>query len=85
MSERKRRAKCNDLRCGWVGDSDDALRAPNPFDPEDELTACPKCREVNQLIAACDEPGCTKDGSCGTPTEDGYRTTCFAHRPEPRP
>lgn len=29
----------------------------------------------------CDEPGCRKQSSSGTPTLDGYRRTCFDHRP----
>jgi hypothetical protein len=27
----------------------------------------------------CDEPGCTEDGTCGWPTESGYRRTCYRH------
>ena len=27
----------------------------------------------------CDEPGCTKESSCGWPTEGGYRRTCYDH------
>jgi len=29
----------------------------------------------------CDEPGCKKRISCGTPTPDGYRSTCGDHAP----
>jgi hypothetical protein len=29
----------------------------------------------------CDEPGCLKDVSCGTPTDSGYRNTCLDHAP----
>lgn len=31
-----------------------------------------ECRE-------CDEPGCTKEASCGWPTEGEYRRTCHDH------
>jgi len=27
----------------------------------------------------CDEPGCFEDVSCGFPTENGYRRTCYEH------
>ena len=30
----------------------------------------------------CDEPGCKKQISCGTPSPDGYRNTCWGHKPE---
>lgn len=30
---------------------------------------------------ACDEKGCSKQRSCGTPTPGGYRCTCGDHRP----
>ena len=29
----------------------------------------------------CDEPGCLNNVSCGTPTDDGYRSTCYEHKP----
>lgn len=32
--------------------------------------------------ARCDEPGCMKRWTCGTPTPGGYRTTCFEHQPK---
>ena len=27
----------------------------------------------------CDEPGCKRQRTCGTPTKDGYRSTCGEH------
>lgn len=33
----------------------------------------------------CDEPGCLADVSCGTPTANGYRSTCSEHEPEREP
>lgn len=33
------------------------------------------------LSVACDEPDCREQVTCGTPTPDGYRSTCFDHRP----
>ena len=29
----------------------------------------------------CDEEGCIEPATCGTPTEEGYRSTCGEHRP----
>lgn len=33
--------------------------------------------------AQCDEPGCKEQITCGTPTADGYRNTCWPHHPDP--
>lgn len=74
--------KCSERRCGWIGTSAEYLVAADPFNEGCELVACPNCREVNTLTACCDVDGCTKDGSCGTPTKDGYRFTCSEHKPE---
>lgn len=68
--------------CGWRGLAADMLRAPNPFDPSDELNGCPHCKQPETLLVACDEPGCWRETSCGTPTPDGYRRTCGQHRPK---
>lgn len=32
--------------------------------------------------AICDEPECIAPVSCGTPTPDGYRATCYNHKPK---
>ncbi len=58
------------------------LSAPNPFNPEDTICGCPKCLCVGDFPGACDEPGCNKESSCGTPTPNGYRRTCYPHKPE---
>ncbi len=70
---------CND--CGWNGAGDEYLVAPNPFDSEEEITGCPRCRQVNTLEQACDEPGCRRRATCGTPAASGYRNTCYEHNP----
>lgn len=72
---------CTDDRCGWRGDDSEILTAPNPFDSGDFLQGCPRCREVNAIRTVCDEPGCREFVSMGTPTESGYRSTCYKHRP----
>ena len=70
------------FRCGWTGLEKDVLSAPNPFDPEDDLTGCPECKGVNTIVPACDEPGCWEEVTCGAPTPSGYRQTCGKHRPK---
>ena len=72
---------CDNRRCGWVGNAEEALTAPDPFNPGETLLACPKCRDQS-LLLACDEPGCNRRASCGTPIVTGYRTTCGEHQPK---
>lgn len=55
------------------------LRAPNPFDSESTIVGCPYCKTINEMVRACDEPGCTQKASCGFPTAGGYRCTCYEH------
>ena len=66
--------------CDWHGTHDQLLKAPNPFDPANMIYGCPNCKEVNDMMAICDEPGCEQKVSCGFPADDdGYRNTCFDH------
>lgn len=69
--------------CAWVGTDGQILRAQNPFcdDATDTMCGCPECREPNCLVRACDETGCRKEAGCGTPTANGYRWSCYEHRP----
>lgn len=34
---------------------------------------------IADRINACDEPGCTREATCGFPTPSGYRRTCGEH------
>lgn len=72
---------CQD--CDWRGGESELLRAPNPFADEnpDEMIGCPRCREPNTMRQACDESGCWREASMGTPVHGGYRRTCYDHRP----
>ncbi len=77
----ERKVKCDELRCPWIGTEEQSLKAPNPFDAGDEVIGCPHCKSIGTIIYVCDEPGCWKDSTCGTPTLEGYRSTCGEHRP----
>lgn len=67
--------------CGWQGEGKDVLRAPNPFDPEEQMSGCPYCHSVESLVRACDGPGCWEPAAYATPVANDYRYTCFRHRP----
>ncbi len=58
------------------------LSAQNPFDPEDTIIGCPNCKEVNRLRTTCDEPNCWEADTMGIGTPNGYRRTCYTHRPK---
>lgn len=69
--------------CGKQSTSEQLLHAPNPFDPEQELSGCPHCYGIDRMQMICDEPGCQNLGTCGTPTTGGgYRWTCHFHVPK---
>ena len=75
------KARCENHRCDWKGDDSEMLRAPHPFDLADEVVGCPNCKDIGTLAEVCDEPGCWEVSTMGTPTGEGYRRTCFNHRP----
>ena len=76
------------LECRFIGSTDDFEQVKDPGS-DDIWSVCPKCRTPEQVVAACDEPGCTKESTCGFLTDTGgYRRTCFEHstfmrRPKP--
>jgi len=67
--------------CGWKGYTYEILTASNPFDPIDRIIGCPTCKSVETLRTTCDEPGCWEQDTMGTPTKNGYRRTCWKHKP----
>jgi rubredoxin len=69
--------KCTN--CRWHGEEKKLLHADSPFNPQDELVACPQCKSVYDLVNMCDEPNCTDEATCGFPTPTGYRRTCGKH------
>jgi hypothetical protein len=71
--------------CGWQGTTTEVLEGKSPFDNA-VLDGCPLCFAVNSMRTTCDEPDCWEPDTMGTPTPDGYRRTCWDHRPmEPKP
>ena len=65
--------------CDWTGEDAELLRAPSPFDAADTICACPKCKAIEDIANACDEPGCAREATCGFPDHGGYRRTCGKH------
>lgn len=57
--------------CGHVSDA--LLVAVNPFDPEQEITGCVRCFEVNAHSCACQVEGCDRLSTAGVPGAYGYR------------
>jgi hypothetical protein len=82
MEVEKNKVRCNVRRCDWRGLQEDVLTAPNPFDNEDTIIGCPNCKSIDTIETVCDEDGCWELVTCGTPTENGYRTTCYKHVPK---
>ena len=81
-----RRWRC--VACGTVTFEPALLTAPSPFDADDTLTGCPKCKQCDEgFDLLCDEPGCANHAGCGWPTGNdqdawgGYRNTCGRHMP----
>ena len=65
--------------CDWNGDDAELLRASSPFDVACTIVGCPKCKAVDDIANACDEPGCDQEATCGFPALGGYRRTCGKH------
>lgn len=78
------RWRCRD--CNAVSGHAGLLRAPSPFDPGQNITGCPSCKQCGSgFDELCDEPGCGYIAQNGWPTGDdsdafgGYRRTCYQH------
>ena len=80
-TDKIKKAKCSERHCNWKGLEGDLLEAQNPFDPFDTLIGCPECKSINTIYPVCDEEGCWDAVTCGTPTPEGYRSTCGNHWP----
>jgi len=73
-----RRCKCTE--CGRVIPTSKMLIAPHPFDSDDIVSGCPHCQSIEKFVLLCDVHGCSEIASCGWPSEDGYRATCYNHK-----
>ena len=73
--EAARKTCCTE--CGWKGTQDQMVDV-SVFD--EAVAVCPKCHYVESSVRfACDEDGCWEYVTCGTPTNNGYRSTCGRH------
>lgn len=68
--------------CEVIVRSINILHAVNPFDKTQDIEGCPNCFSIDKFIPVCDEPGCKLVYSSGTPTDSGYRCTCYKHAPK---
>lgn len=65
--------------CRTVHAADKLLTAPNPFDGSDIIHGCPQCKSIDHFALLCDVPKCQQITTCGWPSPDGYRQTCYTH------
>lgn len=71
--------------CEIIFAENDLLKAPNPFDTEEIINGCPRCKSVSKLDAICDEPDCEElnEYTCYTtnPSDEWseYRNYCYEH------
>jgi hypothetical protein len=69
--------------CDWRGTSEDVLEAPNPFDPEDTLTGCPGCKQVDTMVQGCFHRGCLNEAATGGFSDPkdpkNYVWACYEH------
>lgn len=47
-----------------------------------QMYVCALCLGLETtLVRLCDHDGCREIASCGTPTKDGYVSSCYRHAP----
>ena len=79
--------------CGWKGLSGELLIAKHPFIPNEKVSACPTCKDLEDTVTgACDKKGCWEKSTCGTPVKQRYMRLCSYHyqqlgkdKPGPKP
>ncbi len=64
--------------CEWTGRADEIEMFPDPKMEGNYWEICPQCREAESCEQLCEK--CSSPATCGTPTPDGYRRTCYEHR-----
>jgi len=71
--------------CGWRGRESQlvccAVTRQDTGRKISDILVCPACLDADDIVYACDEPGCWSMATCGTKTKDGYRRTCGRHVP----
>ncbi len=77
MSEK---TKCTNRRCNWTGYNNQLLSAQNPFEQDEIMYACPKCRDTENITGVCEIDKCWEESTCGLNTLDGYKRLCCNHR-----
>ena len=65
--------------CGWVGVEHELLFGRHPFNYKLTVYGCPWCKEVDEIVSACDGLGCRSEATYGATSMDGYRRTCGRH------
>lgn len=66
--------------CDWIGETHEIDRVDDPKpDSNMRWSVCPDCRSAESFKNLCDEPGCNKEATCGWPSENNYRRTCYWH------
>jgi len=72
------RCQCNS--CGAIVHEIDLLTAPHPFDHDNVIRGCPRCKNCDPFDRVCDVAGCLNVSSSGNPFPDGtYRWLCWTH------
>lgn len=71
--------KCKCKECNWKGFYEDVLKAPSPFDKNDEIYGCPICKVVNEIEPICEHPSCWRTATNGGPVDGEYKSACFEH------
>lgn len=66
--------------CYMIIPDSEFLVAGDPFKKGEVVYGCPECGDMDS-DPVCDREGCRRSATCGTPTPDGYRTTCGPHQP----
>jgi len=69
--------KCQD--CGWHGSDEEIISFADPVLEGNIWSICPECRAAEQFDNMCDEPECKQLATCGWPSTESYRRTCFEH------
>lgn len=67
--------------CRSICTKEELLSAPNPFEENEIIHACPKCKAVEAYFLLCEVEGCPNSASSGYPVEGGYLQVCYDHRP----